>query len=76
MPNVLESLRHQVANGPTVDLVKQDTAIADDVATDLVDLSDLPLSRIGSLADAGLLKRVLPEPSTKRVAVAAFQSSI
>lgn len=46
------------------------------VATDLVDLRDLPLSRIGSLADAGLLKRVLPEPSAKRVAVAAFQSSI
>ena len=55
-----------------------EAAVADlpDVATNLVDLSDLPLSRIGSLADAGLLKRVLPEPSAKRVAVAAFQSSI
>lgn len=47
-----------------------------DIPTDLVDLRDLPLSRLGSLADAGLLARVLPEPSGKRVAVAAFQSSI
>lgn len=46
------------------------------VPTDLIDLRDLPLSRVGSLAEAGLLKRVLPEPSGKRVAVAAFQSSI
>lgn len=48
----------------------------DTIETDLVDLTGLPLARIGSLADAGLLARVLPEPSAKRVAVAAFQSSI
>lgn len=46
------------------------------IATDLVDVRDLPLSRVGSFADAGLLKRVLPELSGKRVPVAAFQSSI
>ncbi|MEU4410781.1 hypothetical protein AB0F88_40275 [Streptosporangium sp. NPDC023963] len=41
----------------------------------IADLSGVPLSRIGSLADAGLLSRVLPV-SEQRVDVAAFNSSI
>jgi FXSXX-COOH protein len=42
----------------------------------IADLSGVPLSRIGSLADAGLLSRVLPADDGSRVGVAAFNSSI
>ncbi|MFC4531171.1 hypothetical protein [Sphaerisporangium dianthi] len=46
------------------------------ITTDQIDLRDVPLSRMGALANAGLLNHALPDLSVDRVGVAAFQSSI
>ncbi|MEU3163376.1 FxSxx-COOH cyclophane-containing RiPP peptide [Streptosporangium sp. NPDC006930] len=46
------------------------------VPTDMPDLGDLPLSRVASCVDAEVLRRVVPEPLERRVATAAFNSSI
>ncbi|MEU4404567.1 hypothetical protein AB0F88_08580 [Streptosporangium sp. NPDC023963] len=58
--------------------VKNDTFgdIESRLETDIPDLNGFSLARVGSWAEAGLLKRVLPEPSGRQVDVAAFNSSI
>lgn len=44
--------------------------------TDQIDILHMPLSRVGTLAKAGLLGHILPDPSVNGVSAAAFQSSI
>jgi FXSXX-COOH protein len=50
-----------------------------ELATELADLRQVPLEELHALGDdvlAAALQRVVPEPTVKRVPVAAFNSSI